>query len=132
MYEAGRRGVANIAWLVGPEEWKRALVDVVNQWTAQSLGDPNASGWGGPAAQLRAAGLAVEERESVVEQVWTCDSIVGFMFSTSIASRRVLGDRAGDFEADLRAALLAAEPRDRFVSMQRFGFTLATKEGDDR
>ena len=56
--------------------------------------------------ELRAAGLDVEERESVVEKVWTCDSIIGFMFSTSIASRRVLGDNASNFEADLRRALL--------------------------
>jgi hypothetical protein len=75
----------------GEEEWKRVLVDVVNKWTAQSLGDPNEHAWGGPSDELRAAGLEVEERESIVEQIWTCDSIVGFMFSTSIASRRVLG-----------------------------------------
>ena len=115
----------------GREEWKRVLVDVVNKWTAQSLGDPSESGWGGPSDELRAAGLEVEERESVVERIWTCDSIVGFMFSTSIASRRVLGDKASDFEADLRGALLEAEPSDRFVSMQRFGFTLGIKDGDD-
>jgi hypothetical protein len=35
------------------------------------------------------------------------------------------------FEADLRGALLEAEPSGRFVSMQRFGFTLGTKGGDD-
>lgn len=90
----------------GEEEWKRVLIEVVNRWTAQSLGDPNEGGWGGPTDELRAAGLEVEERESVVEQVWSCDSIVGFMFSTSIASRRVLGDKARNFEADLRGPLL--------------------------
>ncbi len=115
----------------GQEEWKRVLVDVVSKWTAQSLGDPNEGGWGGPSDELRAAGLEIEEHESVVEQIWTCDSIVGFMFSTSIAARRVLGDKASNFEADLRAALLEAEPSDRFVSMQRFGFALGTNDGDD-
>ena len=56
-----------------------------------------------------------------------CDSIVGFMFSTSIASRRVLGDAAGRFEADLRGALLECEPDGRFVCAQRFGFTLGRR-----
>jgi SAM-dependent methyltransferase len=116
----------------GEEAWKRVLVEVVNKWTGTSLGDPNDGRWGGPSAALRAAGLEVEERESVVERVWTCDSIVGFMFSTSIASRRVLGDTASQFEADLRGALLQAEPSDRFVSMQRFGFTLGTRDGGGR
>lgn len=115
----------------GEEEWKRVLVKVVNKWTGESLGDPNEGHWGGPSDELRAAGLEVEERESVFERVWTCDSIVGFMFSTSIASRRVLGDKASEFEADLRGALLEAEPSDRFVSMQRFGFTLGTRGGGD-
>jgi SAM-dependent methyltransferase len=111
----------------GKEEWKRVLVEVVNEWTGHSLGDPNEGGWGGPSDALRAAGLEVKERELVVEQIWTCDSIIGFMLSTSIASRRVLGDKADRFEADLRGALLAVEPSDRFVTMQRFGFTLGTK-----
>ena len=75
--------------------------------------------------------MTVTDREWVVERIWTCDSIVGFMFSTSIASRRVLGDEAGNFEADLRAALLDYEPGDRFVSQQRFGFTVGTKDGAD-
>lgn len=114
----------------GNEEWKRVVVEVVNRWTHAALGQPNEGVWGGPVEQLRAAGLKVEEREYVVERVWTCDSIVGFMFSTSIASRRALGDRANRFEADLRRALLGLEPRDRFVSMQRFGFTLGMKDSD--
>jgi SAM-dependent methyltransferase len=112
----------------GEEAWKRVLFDVVNEWTAQSLGDPNESSWGGPGDQLRSVGLKVEEGEFVVEQIWTCDSIVGLMFSTSIASRRVLADRAGPFEDELRAALLAAEPSDRFVAMQKFSFTLGTMD----
>jgi len=110
----------------GDEEWKRVLVEVVNRWTDRSLGDPSDGRWGGPSDELRAAGLEVETHDLVVERVWTCDSIVGFMSSTSIASRRILGDKASRFEADLRASLLKAEPSDRFVSMQRFGFTLGT------
>ncbi len=116
----------------GEEAWKRVLVEVVNKWTDQALGNPNERDWGGPSDELRAAGLEVGERESVVEWVWTCDSIIGFMFSTSIASRRVLGDKASNFEADLRGALLEVEPGDRFVSRQRFSFTLGMKDGDGR
>ena len=113
----------------GGEPWKRTVVDIVNKWTNQSLGAPNQGRWGGPVDELRAAGFTVEEHESILERIWTCDSIVGFMFSTSVASRRVLGDRASGFEADLRAALLELEPSDRFVSMQRFGFTLGRVPG---
>ena len=113
----------------GQEEWKRVLVEVVNKWTGNSLGDPNDDVWGGPCDELRAAGLHVQERESVVEWTWTCDSIIGFMFSTSIASHRALGDKTHGFETDLRSTLLKCEPGDQFVSMQRFGFTLGMKDG---
>ena len=111
----------------GQEAWKHVLTNVVNKWTGDALGDPNAVSWGGPADALRAAGFKVEEHEHVMPQLWTCDSIVGFMFSTSIASRRVLGDTANDFEAHLRAALLAAQPSDRFPATQRFGCTVAIR-----
>ncbi len=111
----------------GSEKWQRVLVDVVNAWTANALGDPNSVGWGGPIDAMRGAGLNVYEHESIVEYSWTCDTIVGFMFSTSIASRRVLGENADRFESQLRAALLAAEPSGRFPCRQRFGFTLGRK-----
>jgi SAM-dependent methyltransferase len=115
----------------GQEEWKRVLVRVVNEWTGQSLPDPRAERGEGFCNELRAAGLDVQEHDSVVERIWTCDSIIGFLFSTSIASRRVLGDRASRFEEALRGALLGCEPSDRFPSLQGFGFTLGTKGGDE-
>ena len=111
----------------GREPWKRTLVDVVNRWTAGALGDPNAGEWGGPLHALRAAGLTVQEYQSTTDQTWTCDSIIGFMFSTSVASRPALGVAADGFEAELRAALLRVEPTGRFASKQKFGFTLGTK-----
>jgi SAM-dependent methyltransferase len=116
----------------GEEPWKRLLVEVVNRWTGQALGEPNNSAWGGPGDALREAGLEVDEHEHAVDWVWPSDSIVGFMFSTSIASRRVLGDKADRFEADLRRVLLDCEPNDRFVCTQRFGFTLGRKTGGAR
>ncbi len=44
------------------------------------------------------------------EVTWTIDSMIGNLYSMSFCSRRVLGDRAHDFERDLRAAILAIEP----------------------
>ena len=111
----------------GAETWKRALVEVVNKWTGNALGDPNEGRWAGDVDVLRAAGLLVQEQETVLERTWTCDSIVGFMHSTSIASRRVLADKASAFAAELREALLGCEPANRFVCTQRFSFTLGMK-----
>ena len=108
----------------GPETWKRVLVNVVNEWTNGALGEPNDTRWGGPCELLRNSGFAVVEREFVVNWNWTCESIVGFMYSTSIASRAALGDRASAFGQAVGAALLAAAPGDQFESTQRFGLTV--------
>ena len=111
----------------GRERWKRVLVDVVNRWTRGALGEPNDAAWGGPVELLRGVGLSVCEGECNVDIAWTCDSIVGLMYSTSVASRRALGDDARALEDDLRRALLACEPSGRFLTRQRFAFTAGVK-----
>ena len=42
------------------------------------------------------------------------DSVVGLLYSTSFANRRLLGDRVEAFEADLRAALRELDPSGRY------------------
>ncbi len=42
------------------------------------------------------------------------DSIIGLLYSTSFANRRLLGDRVDAFEADLRDALLAFDSSGRY------------------
>src|SRR5690606_19125848 len=42
------------------------------------------------------------------------DSVVGLLYSTSFANRRLLGEKVEAFEADLRDALLAFEPSGRY------------------
>jgi len=113
----------------GRERWQRVLFEVVNRWTGGVLEDPNAP-WGGPVEPLRDAGLEVVEGEHATEHVWTTESLVGLMRSTSIASRRALGDDAERFASDLRASLLACDPSDRYMATQRFGFTIGLKRGD--
>lgn len=50
--------------------------------------------------------------EIPIQEQWTIDQIVGFLYSTSFASKAVLGERVRAFERDLRAALqsLQSEP----------------------
>jgi SAM-dependent methyltransferase len=47
----------------------------------------------------------VETADIAMRQQWSVDEIMGFLASTSYASRAVLGDRAAAFDADLRASL---------------------------
>ncbi|MGH8261723.1 MAG: class I SAM-dependent methyltransferase, partial [Steroidobacteraceae bacterium] len=60
----------------------------------------------------RLDGLSVVIRRSL-----TADEIVGRAFSFSTCSRQKLGERAGAFEADLRAALAAYSPSGEFAEI---------------
>jgi SAM-dependent methyltransferase len=112
----------------GPEPWKRIVVAVANRWTNISLPEPNAARWGEPFEIFRTAGWNVAQYQMCIKMIWTTESIIGFMRSTSFASASALGDKVVQFEADLRQKLLAFAPQDRFPADQRFGYTLATRK----
>lgn len=103
----------------GEDAWERAAHDVVVRWL-------------GPRRRTRAGVFVAEEgaervalaRSRFVDMEagdyrWSrpvdVDTIVGGLFSTSFASRALLGDQADAFAADLRRALLALDPAGRFV-----------------
>ena len=56
--------------------------------------------------------------------VWTLDSILGNLHSTSNLSTRALGDDARHFDADVRRALLAHDASGRYPETLRFGDSL--------
>ena len=111
----------------GPEPWKRIVVAVANRWANIALPEPTAAPWGEPFEIFRATGWQVTQYQMRVATIWTADSIIGFMRSTSFASANALGGKVAQFETDLRQKLLAFGPQDRFPADQRFGYTLARK-----
>ncbi|WP_313640604.1 class I SAM-dependent methyltransferase [Paenibacillus sp.] len=46
---------------------------------------------------------------------WTVDSILGNLYSTSYASKRLFGDHLERFEADMKSSLLEIEPSGKFT-----------------
>lgn len=62
--------------------------------------------------------------------VWTLDSILGNLRSTSKLSRRALGLEVEQFESDLRRELLAHDSSGRYSETLRFGYSLLRKPGD--
>ena len=62
--------------------------------------------------------------------VWTLDSILGNLRSTSRLSKRALGPEAERFESDLRRELLAHDSSGRYPETLRFGYSLLRKPGD--
>jgi ubiquinone/menaquinone biosynthesis C-methylase UbiE len=99
--------------------WKRAIVQTVQKW----VGVERKAGTEG---EFRHPGKRFEEylKESEfhdytsavfqIERSWMVDEIIGYMYSTSLASPPVLGDKKEPFEADLRQRLREIQPEGRF------------------
>ena len=62
-----------------------------------------------------------------VKRPITADEIVGRAFSLSMLSREKLGDRADDFEHDLRAALTALSPDGHFTEIAELAAIVARR-----
>jgi SAM-dependent methyltransferase len=99
---------ASSVW-TGTESWQALAVEVINRWTR-----PRPKGQGKsmtPAEVLAAVGYdAIEERTFAVPHRWSLDDFIGYLHSTSVASRSALGGSATAFEADLRRTLLRHDP----------------------
>ncbi|PYZ96992.1 SAM-dependent methyltransferase [Alteribacter lacisalsi] len=61
------------------------------------------------------------------EHVWTVESLLGNLYSTSYGSKRFLGSRIADFEKDLRETLLRIEPSGVFWEKTSTSVKLALK-----
>jgi len=121
--------------LAGAGPWQAIAADIARRW--MKLAFP--AGWGEakagaettPAAYervLREAGFVdVASRSFTAPQAWTFGDIVGYFESTSVCSRRALGEHFTAFEAELRAALTPLGVGGLFRERARFGFTLARK-----
>jgi SAM-dependent methyltransferase len=116
-------------------EWQRVLSDCAFEWSRRM--DPVERLPEGFAAAmteqpdemvLTAAGFTVLDRyEQTVVHEWSVDDLIGLVHSTSILPRPLLRDRVGDFEADLRARLLAVEPTGVFRDAPSFAYDLAVR-----
>jgi ubiquinone/menaquinone biosynthesis C-methylase UbiE len=69
----------------------------------------------------------VAEHLVPVEREWTLDDIIGYLYSTSFASKAVLGDRATAFEKEIRARLTEFSPAGTFTERNRFEIIIAKR-----
>jgi ubiquinone/menaquinone biosynthesis C-methylase UbiE len=99
--------------------WKETIQQTVKKW----LGEERKAGTEGTYSHPKKRFEAFlkdskfskyEEVSYAIERNWSLDEIIGYMYSTSLASPPVLGDKKDAFEADLRERLLEIEPAGRF------------------
>jgi SAM-dependent methyltransferase len=105
-------------WTGRAFEWKEVVVDTIKRW----LGSERRAGLGTYLARplhqeclKQTPFCALTEVSFIQPYVWTYDSIIGYLYSTSFASRAVLGDNAENFEEDLRGRLSVLSPDGQFA-----------------
>jgi ubiquinone/menaquinone biosynthesis C-methylase UbiE len=125
-----------LVWSGTPNEgtalWQQVLTEIFVDWSRRTEADdripadlpahlerlPHAT-------VLEDAGFTEVRRYEFTEvHDWTVETLIGFMYSTSVLSRVVLGDRAGAFEADVRERLGAVEPSGVFREHASFAYDL--------
>jgi SAM-dependent methyltransferase len=119
----------------GQEPWQGIIADIVRRWTCQDSSSGGASAPPKPGIGpdhdemvLREAGYGeVASHPFVKEHIWTTETIMGYLYSTSFCSKGVLGDNAGAFETDLKTALFAHDGSGRFREAMRCGYTIGRK-----
>lgn len=118
----------------GEQPWQRLVAAIVRRWVSRARpggGTAQPQPGGGPAhyelVMLDAGFVEIASYEFAEAHTWTIESIIGNLYSTSFCSRRALGDHAAAFEAELRAALLAHDPRGTYHEQINFGYTIGRK-----
>lgn len=113
-------------WLDGPEDWHGTVSEVIRRY----LGDRRRAGAGlathmeGERFEetLARNGWRVELNRDYPQLLeWDIDSILGQLWSSSYANRRLFGERVSEFESDLRAYLLDLRPDGVFRETCVFG-----------
>ena len=99
---------SNSTW-TGTSQWQEIARTVIKRW----LGEARRAGSGNFGMSdkrhevvLADQGFETEEFHRLVYYTWRLNSFIGYLYSTSFASREVLGDIAEEFEADMRRTLL--------------------------
>jgi hypothetical protein len=111
--------------------WQDEVAALLRRW----LGEERRAGGGTyshPAERhgevlARSRFVDIVRREYRVGHVWDPESVLGYLYSTSYAAKRFFGDRAPQFEDELRRTLLALHPQGRFPETIRFESLLARK-----
>lgn len=113
----------NSFWVAG-SPWKEAVREVVKDF----LGEQRRAGTGvfshhdRPYSEIMQESPFnhVEEFRVPVRRIWTSESILGYLHSTSFAAPHLFGDRLDEFDQTARQALAAFSDDDTFVEDNEF------------
>ncbi|MEV0030150.1 class I SAM-dependent methyltransferase [Nocardia sp. NPDC050793] len=124
--------IANDHCLVRPvTAWQLAIEEVQHRFLPpdQRSGTPTVADARESHEQILARSPFPYVRRRVYEfdRPWTIDQAIGYLYSTSLPLRRLLGDRRDAFEEEVTAALLAIDPSGQFVEPVSLEVLTATR-----
>jgi trans-aconitate methyltransferase len=113
----------NSFWVAG-SPWKTAVRTVIQEF----LGEERRAGAGvfrhhdRPYSEIMQESPFddVEETTVPVHRVWSTESILGYLYSTSFAAPHLFGDRLADFEAAIKQTLAGFSSNDTFDEHNEF------------
>jgi SAM-dependent methyltransferase len=122
--ERGGLVIANDSCLVRPAtHWQRAIERIQARFLPADLAPPTP-----PSGRADDPGLLtheeilgrspfgrVDRQTYEFERVWTVEQAIGYLYSTSLPLRRVLGDQRTAFEHTVREELFTIDPSGRFT-----------------
>jgi SAM-dependent methyltransferase len=118
----------------GAGDCQQVLRAITVEWLDRMGEERLPTGWAEAMARephervLSRAGLSYEGGYDFSERhVWTIESLLGFLHSSSLLSRHALGDLAPSFEDDLSERMLRCRPHGTFEQAVRFSYQLARK-----
>lgn len=132
-------GCAALLWsdmpTTGDRPWQTAMRETFERWLDASGARARLpAGWEQAMADdpheqvLRRAGLTYEGKfEFRILERWSVESLIGFVYSTSLLNLSALGARAEAFENDLREQLLNCCPDGIFEQDLGFAYELARR-----
>ncbi len=112
--------IANDSCLVRPTTaWQRAIEDLQHRYLPPDwqAGSPNMTDAGESHEEILARSPFRYVHRKVYEftRVWTIEQAIGYLYSTSLPLRRLLGERRAAFEHEVTDALLAIDPSGQFA-----------------
>jgi len=120
----------NSVW-TGKENWQKLAVEVIARWTKPKGSNSDHAQVPSPRPYreiFEEAGFVdVINQRFPIRHAWTLDSFIGYLYSTSVASKRVLGDHVNDFENDLRSELLKYDSAGCYTETLEFYYDLTRR-----
>jgi 2-polyprenyl-3-methyl-5-hydroxy-6-metoxy-1,4-benzoquinol methylase len=124
--------IANDSCLVRPTTaWQQAIEDIQHRFLPPDwqAGSPNLAEARESHEQILARSPFRYVHRLVYEftRAWTTEQTVGYLYSTSLPLRRLLGDRRAAFEQEITDALLAIDQSGQFTEPVALEVLVATK-----